>query len=428
MDRARGVADHHRQGGCLDQGVKRTAGFPGCLFRACPLREVVLDRIQHDVVRPHQRRELVSPGNGIKPRSGILPDGLQRFPTQAVQRPDQQEGEPASDHRDAEQKDEAPLDHPGPVHRQQILDDACIRLDHEAKLFVDDPDRHVHIGTVVFPVHMEDGSMLLYTALGQQGIECLGDTEVVGSRKHPVGGCQEQLATCFPGDLHREFVVDAVAEKQQPRGLRLPKYVYGDDRPDPESFRGVDHRYNLIAFHCSFECGHSPQFSLSRHLLLPRAVQDVPVGIRHDEDPQIHLWIELIHRRLQWPGVALCSAVMEKPVNDVRIVFQDLREARDPVYLRGDDGFDRQVDIPDLVALPFLEHRVENGFVDVVASCEDPCADKEEEQDDGDGDGVPGRKFADSRKDITQDFRKPAQPDTSRGKSIRCFYISEITL
>ena len=266
-----------------------------------------------------------------------------------------------------------PLGHPGPVHRQQILDDAGIRLDHEAKLFVDDPDRHVHIGTVVFPVHMEDGSMLLDTALGQQGIERLGDTEVMGSRKHPVGGCQEHLATCFPGDLHREFVVDAVAEKQQPRGLRFPEYVYGDDRPDPETFRGVDHRYNLIAFQRSFKCRHPFQFSFSRHLLLSRAVQDVPVGIGHDEDPQIHLWIELIHRRRQRPTVALRSAVMEKPVHDVRIVFQDLREARDPVRLRGDDGFDRQVDIPGLVALPLLEHRVENGFVDVVASGEDPA-------------------------------------------------------
>ena len=109
VDRAGGVADHHRQGGCLDQGVKCTAGFPGRLFRTCPLREVVLYGIQHDIVRPHQRRELVSPGNGIEPRSGILPDGLQRFPAQAVQRPDEQEGEPASDHRDAEQEDEDPI-------------------------------------------------------------------------------------------------------------------------------------------------------------------------------------------------------------------------------------------------------------------------------------------------------------------------------
>ena len=366
-------------------------------------------------------------GTASSPCSGILPDGLQRFPAQAVQRPDEQEGEPASDHRDAEQEDETPLGHPGPVQRQQILDDAGIRLDHEAKPFVDDPNRHVSIGTVVLSVHMEDGPMLLEAALGQPGIECLADTDFVGSRKHPVGGRQEHLAARLPGDLLREVVVDAVPEEQHPRRLRFPEDVDRDDRPDPESFRGGHRRYDLIAFQCSFECGHSPQFSLSRHLFLPRAVQDVPVGIGHDEDTQIHLRVELAHRRLQRPGVALRSAVMEKSVHDVRIVFQDLRQARDPVHLRGDDGFDRQVDVPGLVALPLFENRMENRFVDVVAGREDACADEEEEQHDGDGDGVPGAHLADSRPDVAKGQRKPAQTVTSRGEMISCLHISVIT-
>ena len=270
--------------------------------------------------------------------------------------------------------------------------------------------------------------MLLDTALGQQGIECLGATDVVGFRKHPIGGRQEHLAACLPGDLLREVVVDAIAEEQQPRGLRFPENVDGDDRPDPESFRGVDRRYDLIAFQCPFECRHPPRISLSRHLLLPRAVQDVPVGIGHDEGLQIQLRVELVHRRLQRPGVAPRSAVVEKPVHEVRIVFQDLRQARDPVHLRGDDGFDRQVDVPGLVALPLLENRVENGFVDVVAGGEDPRADEEEEQHDGDGDGVPGAQLADSLPDIANDFRKPAQNDTSQGKLRPCFHLSVITV
>jgi hypothetical protein len=68
------------------------------------------------------------------------------------------------------------------------------------------------------------------------------------------------------------------------------------------------------------------------------------------------------------------TIAMEMPVYDVRIVFQDLREARDPVHLRRDDGFDRQVDIPGLVAFPLLEYRMEYGFVEVVAGGQDPRA------------------------------------------------------
>ena len=428
MDRAGGVADDHRQGGRLDQGVKSTAGFPERVFGACPLREVVLDRIQHDVVRPHQRRELVSPGIGIEPRSGIFPDGLQRFTAQAVQRPDEQEGESASNHRYADQEDETPLGHLGTVHREEILDDAGVRLDHEAKLFVDDPDRHVGIRTVILPVHVEDGSLLLEAALRQQGIECLGETDVVGSRNHVGGGCKEHLAARLPGDLLREVVVDAVPEEQHPRGLGFPENVDRDDRPGAESIRGGHRRYDLVAFQCPLESRHSSQFSLSRHPLLSRAVQDVPVDIGHDEDLQVHLRVELVHRRLQRPCVSPGSAVMKEPVHDVRIVFQDLRKTRDPVHFRGDDGFDRQMDIPGLVSLPFLEYRVKDGFVDVVASGEDAGPDEEQEQHDRDGDGVAGAQFTDSGPDIAKDFRNIAQTDPAPGILKACSNLSAITL
>ncbi len=414
VDPAGSVADDHRQGGRLDQGVKRAVGIPERVLGARPLREVVLDGVQQDVVRPHQRRELVSPGHGIEPRSGILPDGLQRFPAQPVQRQDEQEREPASEHSDADQEDEPPLGHPGPVHRQEILYDAGIRLDHEAKLPIDDPDRHVRVGAVVFPVHVEDGPIPLDAAPGQQGVERLGDADVVRFRDHPVGGRQEHLAPRLPGDLLREVVVDAVAEEQQPRGLRFPENVDGDDRPDPESFRGVDRRYDLIAFQRLLESRHPFQFSLSRNLLLPRAVQDVPVGIGHDEDLQIHLRIELSHRRSQRLGVAPRPVVMEKPVHDVRIVFQDPRQARNPFHLRGDDGFDRQVDVAGLVALPLLENRMENGFVDVVAGGEDAGSDEKKEEHDGEGDRVPEAQLADFRPDIAKNSRKPFQTPTSR--------------
>jgi hypothetical protein len=70
---------------------------------------------------------------------------------------------------------------------------------------------------------------------------------------------------------------------------------------------------------------------------------------------------------------------------------------------------------------------MENGFVDVVAGGENPCADDDEEQHDGDGDGIPRAQFANSRPAIAKDFRKPAQPYTSRVKWIRCFHLSEIT-
>jgi len=86
------------------------------------------------------------------------------------------------------------------------------------------------------------------------------------------------------------------------------------------------------------------------------------------------------------------------------------------------------MDIPGFVALPLLEHRMENGFVDVVAGGENPCADEEEEQHDGDGDGIPRAQFANSRPAIAKDFRKPDQPDTSQAKLTCCFLLSEVTL
>ena len=99
------------------------------------------------------------------------------------------------------------------------------------------------------------------------------------------------------------------------------------------------------------------------------------------------------------------AGVVEQPVHDVRIVFQDLRNARDPLDLRGNDGLDRQVDIAGLVALPFLEDGVKDGFVDVIPGNKNDQGDGEEDQDDGDCDGIPDADLPDSHQEIFTELR-----------------------
>jgi hypothetical protein len=146
--RSVGAADDHRQGRRLDQRVQDAAGLVECLLGARSLGEVVLDGIEHEVVRPHQRGDLVLPGNGVEVRSGIFPDGLTRFIVQAVQRQDEQEDEAGPDQSDADHQDDPPLGHLGPVLRQEFLDDADIGLDQEAELFVHDVYWHISVRTV----------------------------------------------------------------------------------------------------------------------------------------------------------------------------------------------------------------------------------------------------------------------------------------
>ena len=242
------VADDHGQRRRLDQGLQGATGLPQRLLCPGPFRKVVLDALQHHVVRPDKRRDLVSPGSGIESLPGVFTDDMQRLSVQPVQRPDEGEREDDPDQGDAEQEENPPLHHLDPVFRQEVPDDADVRLDHKTELVVDDFHGNVRVRPVIGAVHLKNRFPRGEAALRKRRVVCLVKGAFVRTRDHTFGGRDEHLASGFLGDPSRERVVDPTPEEDHSGGLLLAETVDGNDGPYPPCSRPLAGGDDLFAF------------------------------------------------------------------------------------------------------------------------------------------------------------------------------------
>jgi hypothetical protein len=118
---------------------------------------VIPYRFHHQVDRPHERRDLVSPGGGPRIVPRIFPDHLPGFFLQIVQRLDERDRKGGADRCDPEEDDQPPLGHLHPVLAEQFLYDADVRLDDETEFLIDDDQRDIGIGPEILAVREEHG-------------------------------------------------------------------------------------------------------------------------------------------------------------------------------------------------------------------------------------------------------------------------------